>query len=122
MSRHITVRLMAEQIDRLDMVAEARGLDRSNTIRRLIDEASMTAEERRQLPTEQELLELLAERARAGNVGAVKALLDRLRRERDAEEPEPSEFDELDGLVARHRDRRNGLVSGDLPDDPWGSP
>ncbi len=64
MSRHLTVRLMAEQIERLDMVAEARGMDRSNTIRRLIDEASLTAEERRRLPAEQELLELLAERAR----------------------------------------------------------
>ncbi len=97
-------------------------MDRSNTIRRLIDEASLTAEERRRLPAEQELLELLAERARAGNVGAVKVLLDRLQRERDHEDPEPSEFDELDELAARYRARRAGFVSGDLPDDPWDSP
>lgn len=114
---HISLRLTDDQRERLEMVAEARGLDRSSLLRRLIDEASLTREERDRLPGTPELLRLLAERARAGNVGAIRALLDRA--ERDA--PEFSEFDALDGLQELHAVRRTGLApSTDLPpDDDW---
>ena len=95
MSVHISLRLMADQLERLQMVAEARGLSRSHALRRLIDEASLTPEERGRLPDSEELLALLAERARAGNVAAIRALLDRMERNADAQS-EPSEFDELD--------------------------
>ena len=35
---------MSDQLERLHMVAEARGLSRSHALRRLIDEASLTAD------------------------------------------------------------------------------
>ncbi len=95
MSVHVTVRLMSEQLERLDMVAENRGLSRSDALRRLIDEATLTREERWQLPDAQELLMLLAERARAGNVAAIRALLDR--QDRDEEiDPADDPFADLD--------------------------
>ncbi len=91
---------MAEQLERLDMVAEARGLSRSDTLRRLIDEASLTPEERYRIPDESELLMLLGERARAGNVAAIRALLDRHQQDGEDADPKPSEFDELDDWVS----------------------
>lgn len=92
---HVSLRLVSDQIERLDMVAEARGLSRSDMLRRLIDEASLSREERDRLPGTPELLRLLAERARAGNVAAIRQLLERSA-ERDAHERSP--FDELDAL------------------------
>ena len=96
-SVHISLRLMADQLEHLESVAEARGLSRSHVLRRLID-ASLTPEERGRLPGSDELLILLAERARAGNVAAIRALLDRVERNADAER-EASEFDELDAWM-----------------------
>ena len=98
MSVHISLRLMADQLERLHMVAEARGLSRSHALRRLINEASLTADERSRLPDADELLALLAERARAGNVAAIRALPHRMERAADVDR-EPSEFDELDAWI-----------------------
>ncbi len=98
MSVHISLRLMSDQLDRLHKVAEARGLSRSHALRRLIDEASLTPDERSRLPDTDELLALLIERARAGNVAASRALLDRMERNADVDR-ERSEFDELDGSM-----------------------
>ncbi len=94
MSVHVTVRLMSEQLERLDTVAESRGLSRSDALRRLIDEATLTRA-RWQLPDAQELLMLLGEKARSGNVAAIRALLDRQDRDDDVE-PEDDPFAELD--------------------------
>lgn len=106
---------MSDQLERLDAVAEARGLSRSDVLRRLIAEASMTPEEREDLPDSDELLMLLAERARAGNVAVIRALLERAERD---ESKEPNPFDELDELQARYAERRAGLrPSDDLPED-----
>lgn len=102
MSVHISLRLMADQIERLDAAAAAHGLDRSSLLRRLVDEASLEPEERDRLPGTDELLRLLAERARAGNVAAIQALL--ARAERDAHEY--SEFDTLGALQERYAARR----------------
>ena len=96
----ISLRLMSEQLERLDKVAEARGLGRSDTLRRLIDEASLSPEERHRLPVPEELLALLGERARAGNVAAIRVLLERSERaRRDAGvDDEVSPFDALHAL------------------------
>ena len=95
----ISLRLMSEQLERLDELAESRGLSRSDTLRRLVDEATLSPEDRHRLPDSQELLVLLGERARAGNVAAIRVLLDRVERERqDDEDFEPNPFDELDAL------------------------
>lgn len=56
------------------------------------------------VPDRGELLEILGARARAGNVAAVKALLDELRRE-DDDSDAGSGFDALDELASR-RDRK----------------
>ena len=58
----------------------------------------MTREERSRLPDSDELLMLLAERARAGNVAAIRAFLDRL--ERDGRvDPADDPFAELDAWM-----------------------
>lgn len=98
------------------MVAESRGLSRSDAVRRLIDEASLTPEERQRLPDPQELLMLLAERARAGNVAAIRALLDRVERQEAVEEPEDDPFAELDAWVENTTDARDPSSADDERD------
>lgn len=83
---------------RLDVLAEAHGLSRSDVLRWLIAEASMTRDQQSHLPDSDELLMLLAERARAGNVAAIRALLDRLERTAGGE-PEDDPFAELDAWM-----------------------
>lgn len=93
----VNVRFARSQVERLDVLAEVQGASRSDVIRSLVMEASMTPEERSSVPDERELLLLLGEKARAGNVTAMKALLEEHRRD-GGDEP-PSEFDELDGSI-----------------------
>ena len=76
------------------------------SLRRLIDEASLTPEDRRRLPDSDELLLLLAELARAGNVAAIRALLERAEREADAEAAEDDPFAELDAWMDTNNERR----------------
>ena len=101
----ISLRLMSEQLERLDELAESRGLSRSDTLRRLIDEATMSPDDRHRLPDAQELLVLLGERARAGNVAAIRVLLERMERARGDDDVDYplNEFDELDGVVVPAR-------------------
>ncbi|MGI8623107.1 MAG: ribbon-helix-helix protein, CopG family [Solirubrobacteraceae bacterium] len=62
-------------LERLDHLAQARKLSRSACLRALVADAALVAGE--EVPGEDELLAILAERARAGNVGAVRMLLER---------------------------------------------
>lgn len=92
----VTARLSERLLRRLDELAAARGTTRSACLRAIIGEAALSPEERAALPDETELLELLAERARAGNVSAIKALL-----ERQEPQGERSVAEVLAGLGAR---------------------
>lgn len=75
------VRLSQTQHRKLAEMAAEAGATKSDIVRRLIDVAGPKVDAP-EAPTEQELLELLAERARQGNVGAIRALLD-AERQRD---------------------------------------
>lgn len=57
----------------IDELAEARGLNRSKAIQAALVEATMP-EDASAMPSEQEVLRLLGEAARAGNVAAMKEL------------------------------------------------
>ena len=102
----ITLRATDELLARLDAFCRARGFsDRSHAIRTAIREASMTPEERMTVPDRAELLCLLGERARDGNVQAIKVLLEEHRRSEEEQAPETI-FDQL----ARQRDARRPLA------------
>jgi hypothetical protein len=76
------VRLSQRQHDKLAEMARQAGATKSDIVRRLIDATDVHVEVP-DAPDEGELLGILAERARAGNVGAARALLAR------AEESDP---------------------------------
>src|SRR2546423_860339 len=79
---------------RIDDLAEARGGNRSKAIQAALVEAT-TSEDSSAIPSEQELLELLGEAARAGNVAAMRELR-AYHRERTGKTENPfAEFDEL---------------------------
>ena len=86
----VSVRLSRSLLEHLDELAGARRVSRSELLRRLLSEAApLVAGE---LPTERELLALTAERARAGNVSAIKLLLDRQARRDPAEAAFEADF------------------------------
>jgi hypothetical protein len=72
------VRLPDGVFERLDALAQERGVDRTRVVRQLL-EAGLRDRPAPpvDMPTEEELLGLLAERARAGNVSAARTLLAR---------------------------------------------
>jgi predicted transcriptional regulator len=80
---HLSIRLPALTIERLDAVAEERGVTRSQVVRDAIT-AGLVGEPLPEIerPSEAELIGLLSERARAGNVAAIRSLLARIE-ERD---------------------------------------
>ena len=72
----LSVRLTRRLLQRLDALATERGVSRSRVVRGLVeaglrDRPAPPSDP----PSEAELLEILAERARAGNVAAARALL-----------------------------------------------
>jgi hypothetical protein len=73
----LSVRFGPDGRRRLEALAEARGVSLSRCVRQLVDEASVDAprQPRRHL-SEEELLDLLRERAEDGNVGAISRLLE----------------------------------------------
>lgn len=71
----VSVRLSGALLQRLDALAGARRLSRSALLRALVAEAAMVSGEA--VPSERELLEITAEKARGGNMSAVRILLDR---------------------------------------------
>ena len=74
----LAVRISNSTLARLDAACAERGQTRSQLVRQLIfaavEGASVATPD---TPSEDELIELLSERARAGNVGAIRSLLAR---------------------------------------------
>ena len=74
----VTVRLTDRMSVQLEAVAAERGVSCARLVRELISQAvTGTKVEGLGPPAEEELLELLAEKARAGNVAAIRSLLAR---------------------------------------------
>ena len=72
----LSVRLTDRMFPQLDALAAERGVDRTRLVRQLLeaglrDRPAPPSE----APSEEELLELLAEKARMGNVAAIRTLL-----------------------------------------------
>jgi hypothetical protein len=72
----LCVRLSGSLVARLDALAEERGVNRTRVVRQLLEhglrDRPVTHPDP---PSEDELLDLLAERARMGNVAAIRTLL-----------------------------------------------
>ena len=74
----LSVRLPLRTIAQLDALAAERGINRTRVVRQLLDAGLMgRPAPPSKTPTEAELVALLAERARQGNVSAIKGLLAR---------------------------------------------
>jgi 5-methylcytosine-specific restriction protein A len=100
------VRLSPHLASQLDELAALRGMNRSTFLRTLIAEAAAPTDGP-DVPSVDELLMLLSERARAGHVSAIRTLIDRLERrperlDSDALRP----FDQLDAAVDPDAARR----------------
>jgi Ribbon-helix-helix protein, copG family len=89
-AERVTVRLSPMLVQRLDALAAARGMSRSACLRALVAEGALSPADA--IPGEAELLQVTAERARSGNMAAIRLLLDR--RDGDA-----SEFERLLGVT-----------------------
>ena len=121
---------------RLDRLARERGLSRSELLRALLAEASGAPAAAPEPPTRSEALELLAAKARSGNVAAVVALERALRLagdhdslasalqtrlERGAAEDEAAVLTELGRLYDEHLDRKEealGMILRAIELDP----
>lgn len=74
----LSVRLPARTIEQLDALAAERGITRTRVVRQLLDAGLRDRPApSSEPPTEEELVALLTERARAGNVSAIRSLLTR---------------------------------------------
>ena len=96
MTTRVSVRLFPPQAARLDALAGARGMTRSELLRTLILEATMPADAT-VIPDRDELLRLLGVAARLGNVPAMRELL----RHQRAERPPAGTLSVVDELAAR---------------------
>ncbi len=90
----VSVRLFPPQADRLERLAEARGMTRSGVLRALVLEATLPAGAV-PVPDEDELLRLLGSAARMGNVPAMRELLRHYREQDDKPESPLAVVDEL---------------------------
>ena len=74
--QQLSVRLTDQMFGRLDALAEERGLTRTRLVRQILAVALDGAPvEGAEPPSEDELLALLTEKARQGNVAAIRTLL-----------------------------------------------
>jgi hypothetical protein len=73
----LSVRLTDRMFRQLDALALERGVTRTRLVRQLLEAGLRDRDSIPQpdTPSEEELLELLAEKARMGNVAAIRALL-----------------------------------------------
>jgi predicted DNA-binding protein len=73
----LSVRLTDRLFWQLDALAAERGISRTRLVRQLLEAGLRDADSipPAVTPSEEELLELLAEKARMGNVAAIRALL-----------------------------------------------
>jgi metal-responsive CopG/Arc/MetJ family transcriptional regulator len=93
----LSVRLPASTIEALDDLAAERGIDRSRLVRQLLDAGLRGRPKPSSEPvTENELVALLSERARAGNTAAIRTLLSR----GDALDPREEAWRTLEAMVA----------------------
>ena len=95
-AHRLSVRLFPPQAERLDALAEARGVTRSELLRTLVLEATVPAAAP-SVPDADELLRLLGAAARMGNVPAMRELLAHHRRAPAA----PSPLGVVDELAER---------------------
>lgn len=96
----LTIRLSEAQMARLETLAGERGQTRAALVRQMILSAiDGVPVEPVDAPTEDELLELLAERARAGNVAAIRSLLART----EEEDPRERALLALEQIVQERR-------------------
>jgi hypothetical protein len=77
-------RLSSVLLARLDKLAEAWGLSRSEVVRRLVADADADGVAPLDVPDTDELLAIASERARAGNMAAVNFLAARAREDPQA--------------------------------------
>lgn len=96
----LSVRFGPEGRRRLEAVAAARGVSLSRCVRQLVDEAApdVPPKPRKHL-SEDDLIDLLHERAADGNVTAIRALLE-MERQRD---PRKASIDALQRMAEAHR-------------------
>ena len=73
----LTVRLPDSTLERLDSLCAERGVVRAVLVRRLITAALEGPIPEVDTPSQEELLALLSEKARQGNVAAIRSLLAR---------------------------------------------
>lgn len=92
----ITVRLGPDGLRRLEALLKARGIrSKSRCVRQLIDEATPDAPRPRpRRLTEEDLIDLLRERAADGNVSAINKLLE-IERQRDPKRAALSTLEQL---------------------------
>ena len=102
---HLTFRTSEQAAAQLTELAQEHGVSRSRLLRDLADPAKAQRADRVALPDRRELLELLAERARSGNVQAIRLLL--LEPWEHSEDEPADPFDALDELSQR-REARSG--------------
>ena len=96
----LSVKLSDSQMARLGVLAKERGVAKAVLVRQLILAAiDGVPPEPVDAPSEDELLELLAERARAGNVAAIRSLLART----DETDPRDRALEALRALAAERR-------------------
>jgi hypothetical protein len=87
MSQHtmgVSAKFSPQLLNRLDSIAAAWGLDRSATLRRLVEIADVEAAAPLAVPSMDELVKIAAEKARGGNMSAVAWLAQRQPDEREA--------------------------------------
>jgi predicted transcriptional regulator len=78
-SEHLTIRMPASQVAKLDELAGRTGVTRSQVLRRLVESATADVGATSCRLTEDEALDLLHEQARAGRVSAIAEVLRRHR-------------------------------------------
>ena len=71
----LSVRLTGRMFRQLDALALERGVTRTGLVRQLLEAGRARPEPPSETPSEDELLAILTEKARAGNVAAVRTLL-----------------------------------------------
>ena len=96
---HLRVRLTAQQMEKLDQLAEKTGVNRSQVVRRLLDDATSDLKATSKRLTEEEALDLLHEQARGGRVSAIVEVL---RREQE-EDPRQRAFLAVEQLAEERR-------------------
>jgi hypothetical protein len=83
-SMGISAKFSPQLLNRLDSIAAAWGLDRSATLRRLVETVDVEAAAPLAVPSMGELIAIASEKARGGNMSAVAWLAQRQPDEREA--------------------------------------